>query len=170
MTDIVFTATARGKFSGNGITCQCAIGRGGMIAAAQKREGDGTTPLGKWRMKRVFYRPDRLDRPETALPVIPLAEHDGWCDAPDHPMYNRPVRLPFSASHERLWRDDHVYDLIVELTHNDDPIVAGLGSAVFFHLSRDDFRPTEGCVAIPQDYMLAVLNHATTESYLEMQY
>ncbi|MEM9571329.1 MAG: L,D-transpeptidase family protein [Pseudomonadota bacterium] len=170
MTDIVFTATARGKFSGGGITCQCAIGRGGIIGAAQKREGDGTTPLGKWRLKRVFYRPDRVARPETALPVTPLAEQDGWCDAPDHPLYNRPVKLPFPASHEKLWRDDAVYDLVVELSHNDDPIEPGLGSAVFFHLSHEDFRPTEGCVAIPRDYMVAVLQAATPNSYLEIQY
>ncbi|MEO1189666.1 MAG: L,D-transpeptidase family protein [Pseudomonadota bacterium] len=170
MTEILFTATARGKFSGGGITCQCALGRGGVIGAAQKREGDGTSPLGKWRMKRVFYRPDRVERPETVLPTIPLRELDGWCDAPEHPLYNRPVRLPFEASHERLWRNDHVYDLIVEIAHNDDPVEPYRGSAVFLHLSRDDFRPTEGCVAIPLDYMRAVLRIATAESYVQILY
>lgn len=170
MTEILFTATARGKFSGGGITCQCALGRGGVIGAAQKREGDGTSPLGKWRMKRVFYRPDRLVRPETDLPIVPLAEHDGWCDQPEHPLYNRPVRLPFEASHEKLWRDDHVYDLIVELSHNDAPVEPYRGSAVFFHLSHEDFRPTEGCVAIPLDYMNAVLKIATPESYVQILY
>lgn len=170
MTDIVFTATTRGKFSGGGVTCQCALGRGGVIHALQKREGDGTSPLGKWRMKRVFYRPDRMGRPDTRLPIVPLNEHDGWCDSANHPLYNRPVSLPFAASHERLWREDHVYDLVVELDHNDDPVVPGLGSAIFFHLSRDDFRPTEGCVAIPKDYMLAVLKQATTDSFVEILY
>ena len=170
MTEILFTATARGKFSGDGITCRCALGRGGVIGAAQKREGDGTSPLGKWRMKRVFYRPDRTPRPETTLPVVPLTPQDGWCDAPDHPLYNRPVRLPFGASHEHLWRDDHVYDLIVELSHNDDPVEPDRGSAVFFHLSHDDFRPTEGCVAIPLDYMRAFLRTATSESYIQILY
>lgn len=170
MTDIVFTATTRGKFSGGGVTCQCALGRGGVIPAMQKREGDGTSPLGKWRMKRVFYRPDRMARPDTRLPIVPLTEHDGWCDSAAHPLYNRPVSLPFAASHERLWREDHVYDLVVELDHNDDPVVPGLGSAIFLHLSRDDFRPTEGCVAIPKDYMLAVLKQATTDSFVEILY
>jgi len=170
VTNLVFTATARGKFSGGGITCQCALGRGGVIGAMQKREGDGTSPLGLWRMKQVYYRPDRLDRPETALPVTGLRDWDGWCDAPDHPLYNRPVRLPFPGSHEKLWREDHIYDIIVELSHNDDPVVPGLGSAVFFHLSREDFRPTQGCVAIPQDYMQTVLKQATPESYIEIQY
>ncbi|MEM9179048.1 MAG: L,D-transpeptidase family protein [Pseudomonadota bacterium] len=170
MTETLFTATARGKFSGDGITCQCALGRGGVIGAAQKREGDGTSPLGKWRMKRVFYRPDRVERPATTLSIVPLAPQDGWCDAPDHPLYNRPVRLPFEASHEKLWRDDHVYDLIVELSHNDDPVEPDRGSAVFFHLSHDDFRPTEGCVAIPLEYMRAVLKTATPESYIQILY
>ena len=157
MTDLTFTAGARGKFSGNGLTCQCALGRGGVVLADQKREGDGTSPQGVWRMKRVFYRPDRLARPETTLPVVALRETDGWCDAPEHPLYNRPVSLPFEASHEKLWRDDHVYDLIVELDHNSDPVVPALGSAVFFHLAHEDYRPTEGCVAISRDHMLQVL-------------
>ena len=157
MTDLTFTASARGKFSGNGLSCQCALGRGGVVLADQKREGDGTSPQGVWRMKRVFYRPDRLARPETTLPVVALRETDGWCDAPEHPLYNRPVSLPFEASHEKLWRDDHVYDLIVELDHNSDPVVPALGSAVFFHLAHEDYRPTEGCVAISRDHMLQVL-------------
>lgn len=169
MTEINFTASARGEFSGGDVKCQCVLGRSGVIEAAQKREGDGASPLGTWRLKRVFYRPDRLARPETSLPVIPLAKQDGWCDAPDHPLYNRPVTLPFDASHEKLWRDDHVYDLIVELSHNDDPVIAHLGSAVFLHLSHDDFRPTEGCVAIPRDQMQAVLRAASPESTIKIQ-
>ncbi|MEL7109468.1 MAG: hypothetical protein AAGL99_09380 [Pseudomonadota bacterium] len=85
-------------------------------------------------------------------------------------LYNRPVSLPFEASHEQLWREDHVYDLIVELAHNDDPVVSSLGSAVFFHLSHNDFRPTAGCVAIPQDYMLSVLEQADSNSFIEIRY
>lgn len=168
MTEIIFTAAARGAFFGGGTECRCALGRGGAIDAAQKREGDGASPLGVWRMKRVFYRPDRVSRPETNLPVIPLSAHDGWCDAPEHPLYNRPVTLPFEASHEKLWRDDHVYDVIVELSHNDDPVVPHLGSAVFMHLAHDDFRPTEGCVAVSQADMLSVLQLANHVSCVEI--
>jgi L,D-peptidoglycan transpeptidase YkuD (ErfK/YbiS/YcfS/YnhG family) len=141
-----------------------------VIGAAQKREGDGTSPQGTWRMKRVFYRPDRLPRPDTALPVVPLRENDGWCDAPDHRLYNRPVTLPFEASHETLWRDDHVYDLIVELDHNSDPVIASRGSAVFFHLAREDYRPTEGCVAISRQHMLQVLQNASPETSIEISF
>lgn len=170
MTDLIYTATARGKFSGGDLTCPCALGRGGVVSASQKREGDGASPLGKWRMKRVFYRPDRLARPDTELPVVPMTALDGWCDAPEHALYNRPVKLPFEASHEKLWRDDHAYDLIIELSHNDDPVVPGLGSAVFFHLAHSDFRPTEGCVAVALDYMLQILAQSTTETYVEITY
>ncbi|MEM6651985.1 MAG: L,D-transpeptidase family protein [Pseudomonadota bacterium] len=170
MTDGVYTATAKGKFFGDGITCQCALGRGGIVGALQKREGDGASPLGTWRMKRVFYRPDRLQRPQTALPIVPLAKQDGWCDAPDHPLYNRPVRLPFAASHERLWRDDHAYDLVVELAYNDGPILADRGSAIFFHLAHDDYRTTQGCVAIAKEHMLRVLERVSDASAIEIRY
>lgn len=170
MTPSLFTATAKGKFTGAGITCPCAIGRGGVLAAAQKREGDGTSPQGVWRLKRVLYRPDRLPRPDTALPVVPLKPSDGWCDDADHPLYNRPVTLPFAGSHEKLWREDHVYDLIVELDHNDHPIIPGLGSAVFFHLAHEDYRPTEGCVAVALEHMRAVLAAMSTESMLEISF
>lgn len=168
MSEKIFTATQRGKFSGQGLTFPCVLGRGGVIGAALKREGDGASPMGKWRMKRVFYRADRLARPQTALPVVPLTPNDGWCDSTDHPLYNRPVTRPFVASHEALWREDHAYDLIVELAHNDAPVVPGLGSAIFFHLSHDDQRPTQGCVAVERDHMLRVLHVADAQTYLEI--
>ena len=170
MTTALFTATAKGKFSGGDITCQCAIGKGGVVQAELKREGDGASPQGQWRMKRVFYRPDRLARPQTALPTVPLSATDGWCDAPDHPLYNRPVTLPFEPSHEKLWRDDHVYDLIVELAHNDAPVRPGFGSAVFFHLAHQDYRPTEGCVAISKADMLKTLERADASTLLEIRF
>ena len=168
MTETTYTATAAGEFTGSDISCRCALGRGGVIDASQKREGDGASPIGIWQMKRAFYRPDRLPRPETALPVIALKETDGWCDAATHPLYNRPVTLPFSSSHEKLWRDDHVYDVIVELSHNSDPIVPNLGSAVFFHLAREDFRPTEGCVAVSLEQMLKVLKTSSDKTSIKI--
>lgn len=170
MSDTLFTATARGKFSGLGITCRCAIGKGGIVGALQKREGDGASPLGAWAMKRVFYRADRLARPATGLPVVPLRETDGWCDDAGHRLYNRAVTLPFAASHEKLWREDHVYDLIVELGHNDNPVVPGLGSAIFFHLARPDYAPTEGCVAVAQEDMLAILAVSAPGTMLEISF
>jgi L,D-peptidoglycan transpeptidase YkuD (ErfK/YbiS/YcfS/YnhG family) len=155
-----FEATSRGLLRWNGLEVRCALGRGGVVPAGFKREGDGATPLGDWPMRQVFWRPDRLEKPVTQLPVIALRPDMGWCDDPAHPDYNRQVVLPFPASHERLWREDRVYDLIVELGYNDDPAIAGRGSAIFLHLARDNFDPTEGCVACSRDDLLALLRIA----------
>ena len=133
-----------------------ALGPGGVTS--NKREGDGATPIGGFALRRVLYRPDRLARPETDLPVAALRPEDGWCDDPDDAAYNRPVRLPYGASHERLWRDDGIYDVIVVLGHNDDPPVPGRGSAIFLHLARPGFVPTEGCVALTNSELLSVLS------------
>ena len=119
-----------------GRSWRCAIGVGGLRPEAEKREGDGATPIGCFALRRLVYRADRIARPETRLPVTTLLPEDGWCDAPGDPAYNRPVRLPYPARHERLWRDDEIYDVIVMLSHNDDPPVAGLGSAIFLHVAR----------------------------------
>jgi L,D-peptidoglycan transpeptidase YkuD (ErfK/YbiS/YcfS/YnhG family) len=145
---------------------RCAIGRSGL--AVKQREGDGITPVGRWPMRRVLFRADRLEQPATALPCREIAPEDGWCDDPADPAYNRPVRLPYAASHERLTREDHLYDLVVVLGHNDDPVVPGAGSAVFLHLAREDYGPTEGCVALPRPALLEVLHTARPGSAVEV--
>ena len=164
-----FVAFADGRFLLAGRTTRCALGKGGVVPAAAKREGDGASPAGTWPMRRVYFRPDRMDSPETALPVVALRPEDGWCDAPGDPLYNRPVTLPYPASHEKLWRDDHVYDLIVELGYNDDPPVNGHGSAIFMHLTRPDWSGTEGCVALSIEDLKDVLRLAGNESEIEIR-
>lgn len=155
---MLFQAHADGRFDLNGRTLRCAIGKAGAIAASDKREGDNKSPLGTWVMREVWYRPDVYpEGPRTALPVRATRPEDGWCDAPDDPNYNRPVVLPYPASAERMWRDDHVYDLVVILGHNDDPPVPGMGSAIFMHLARDGYPGTEGCVALERPDIEAVL-------------
>ena len=156
-----FEASSDGQLRWAGREARCALGRGGVQSVENKQEGDGATPLGHWPMRKVFYRPDRLTRPQTGLPVVALAPHMGWCDDPAHSQYNRLVDLPFPASHEKLWRDDHVYDLIVALGYNDAPAAAGKGSAIFLHLARPDFSPTEGCVASSLPDLLDLLRGAT---------
>ncbi|MGF6227013.1 L,D-peptidoglycan transpeptidase YkuD (ErfK/YbiS/YcfS/YnhG family) [Inquilinus ginsengisoli] len=133
----------------------CALGKGGV--RPDKREGDGATPTGRFPLRRVLYRPDRGPAPTTALPCAAIAPEDGWCDEPADPAYNRPVRLPHPARHERMWRDDALYDLVIVIGHNDDPPVAGLGSAVFVHLARPDWGPTDGCVALARADLLELL-------------
>jgi len=137
---------------------RAALGRAGV--GREKREGDGKTPVGSFPMRELLYRADRLARPKTALPTRALAPEDGWCDAPEDPRYNRLVRLPYAASHERLWRADALYDLIVPLGYNDDPVQPGLGSAIFLHVAAPEWTPTAGCVALARDDLLALLAEA----------
>jgi L,D-peptidoglycan transpeptidase YkuD (ErfK/YbiS/YcfS/YnhG family) len=148
---MLFPVFADGSMTLEGRRVRCAVGRGGLCAAAVKREGDGRTPAGLWPIRRLLWRPDRRGAPRSALPALPLAPDDGWCDDPLAADYNRPVRLPHSASAERLWREDGLYDVVAVLGYNDDPVVAGAGSAIFLHRVRPDFGPTEGCVALADE-------------------
>ncbi|WP_291749486.1 L,D-transpeptidase family protein [Bauldia sp.] len=147
----------RGMLVAGGLTVPCALGRGGI--ATRKREGDGVTPAGRFALLSVFFRPDRLRRPVTLLPVAPIRPDSGWCDDPADRRYNRPVRLPYPASHEELWRRDHLYDLVVVLDYNFLHPRRGAGSAIFFHLAAPGFRPTAGCVAVTEQAMQRILAH-----------
>lgn len=140
-----------------------------MKPAADKREGDGASPIGKWPVRRVYYRPDKASAPTTGLPVIALRPEDGWSDDPAEAFYNRLVPLPCPGSHERLWRADELYDLIVELCYNDDPVVAGRGSAIFMHVARPGYSPTEGCVALAEADLREVLKALGGGSVIEIR-
>lgn len=144
----------------------CALGRSGIIA--HKQEGDGATPAGSWPFRKLFYRKDRVNLPAIQLQTSEISEYGGWCDDPECPEYNQLVSLPFSGSHENMWRDDHMYDLVVPLGYNDAPPVAGLGSAIFFHLAHDDYRPTEGCIAVSLEDMRLILPMCGPETVMEI--
>ena len=154
--DLIVSASSEARWGE--LRYRCALGRGGLTA--EKREGDGATPIGAWPMRRLLYRADRMERPSTRLPFREITPDDGWCDDPADPAYNRPVRLPYPGRHERLWREDALYDLVVVLGHNDDPVVAGYGSAIFLHVARPDYAATEGCVALAHADLLRVLAEA----------
>ncbi len=124
---------------------RCALGRTGI--AVDKREGDGATPAGTLSLLRVLYRSDRVVPPDTDLALAALQPDDGWCDAPEDASYNLQVRLPHGASCEALWRDDRVYDLIVVTDFNAAPVAPLRGSAIFLHVARPGYAPTEGCIA-----------------------
>jgi L,D-peptidoglycan transpeptidase YkuD (ErfK/YbiS/YcfS/YnhG family) len=146
----------------NGRRLKCALGRAGI--SRRKREGDGASPAGSFLMRRLLYRPDREDRPLTGLPARAIAQTDGWCDDPADPAYNLPVDLPYKARAETLWREDRLYDLVVPLGYNDDPVRPGLGSAIFLHIAKDDYAPTEGCIALKRADLLAILAEASAQS------
>jgi L,D-peptidoglycan transpeptidase YkuD (ErfK/YbiS/YcfS/YnhG family) len=136
----------QGRLTAGNLRLRCALGKGGITT--RKREGDGATPVGTFALRKLWFRADRGGHPQCSLPMQATRRSDGWCDASGHRRYNRPVMLPFAQSHERLWRDDHVYDVVIEIGWNDRPAVPGRGSAIFFHLARPGYAPTEGCVAI----------------------
>lgn len=156
----------KGTLAFGPLTVACALGRAG--ATWRKREGDGATPRGSYRLVRVLYRADRIARPVTRLPVRPIRPDNGWCDDPGHARYNSPVRLPFAASHERLWRDDHLYDLVVILDHNQSPRIQGRGSAVFFHLAGPGYTPTAGCIAVRLSDMRRLLACANDDTVMRI--
>jgi L,D-peptidoglycan transpeptidase YkuD (ErfK/YbiS/YcfS/YnhG family) len=149
--------TAAGMLHAPSCSIACTIGRSGACRAEDKREGDGRTPLGTWPLRCILFRPGRAAPPPgLSLPWRWIGDDDGWSDDIADPAYNRPVRHPHPFSAEHLAREDGLYDVILVLGHNDTPPVPGLGSAIFLHCSIGG-KPTEGCVAIPKDALLALL-------------
>jgi len=134
---------------------RAAIGPAGI--AIKTGEGDNITPRGRFPVREIFYRADRVGAPRTALPSREIKPNDGWCDAPDDPNYNRLVKLPYPASAENMWRDDQLYDLLVVLGYNDDPVAPGKGSAIFLHMAKPGYLPTQGCVALAYGDLLAAI-------------
>jgi L,D-peptidoglycan transpeptidase YkuD (ErfK/YbiS/YcfS/YnhG family) len=145
----------RGWLTAGGRTVPVALGRKGI--RANKREGDGGTPKGTFRPLQLWWRADRFPRPHTFLPVRAIGPEDAWCEDPQSRHYNRPVRRKTTAGGDRLQRDDHLYDFIVEINHNSSPRISGRGSAVFLHLARENFGPTAGCVSMTKSAMLRLL-------------
>jgi L,D-peptidoglycan transpeptidase YkuD (ErfK/YbiS/YcfS/YnhG family) len=142
----------------------CALGKGGIKAL--KREGDGATPLGSMRLKNGWYRPDRVRVRAARLALSPISGRDGWCDAISDRNYNRPVLLPYPASHEKMERADHLYDLVIVLDFNLRPRRRGGGSAIFLHAARAGMTPTEGCVALPLPVLMRLLPHLSRGTVL----
>ncbi len=145
---------------------ECALGRTGVTT--DKHEGDGKTPIGTYALREVFYRADRLPRPETAIPVRELTPTTGWSEDPARDDYNTEITVPATgdapAGVDRMTRDDHVYDITVIIGYNDDPPVKGRGSAIFMHVARPGYTPTAGCVALSESDLRSVLKHVTPES------
>jgi L,D-peptidoglycan transpeptidase YkuD (ErfK/YbiS/YcfS/YnhG family) len=145
----------RGWLTVDGNIIPVSLGRGGI--KANKREGDGGTPRGTFQPLRLWWRADRHPRPRTFLPVRAIGLQDAWCEDRSNRHYNQPVRLDRDQAGDRLWRNDHLYDFVIELDHNTRPRVAGRGSAVFLHLARQNFSATAGCVAMTEASMLRLL-------------
>ncbi|MFD2204900.1 L,D-transpeptidase family protein [Kiloniella antarctica] len=155
-------------------TWACTIGKNGTIAAQNKIEGDGKTPIGKWAIQKVLYRADRISLTDRAvinqsLEIFPLSQRDGWCDEPEDPYYNQAVIIPYTSRFEYLWRDqENTYDLIAILNYNLDPIISGRGSAIFMHVAKPGLSPTEGCIALERNNLLELLSLVTSTSEINI--
>ena len=146
----------RGLLTAGSQTWPVALGRGGILA--DKREGDGATPRGRFRLLRLWWNPERGLRPATRLPVRRIAPNDAWCEDPTDRRYNRNIKMAAGEAGDRLRRQDHLYDLIMEISHNARPRMARRGSAVFIHVARPGLAPTAGCVAMPKPHLCRLLN------------
>ena len=162
MNDI--TVISKNELQFNGKIYRCSIGENGFTD--DKKEGDKKTPIGRFLLRECWYRSDRIAQPKTPLTTRIIKENDGWCDAPENEYYNKHIKLPFAASHEILWREDNIYDIIVPLGFNDEQIIKGGGSAIFFHLARPDYSPTLGCIAVSLEDMLEILAKFAAKSFL----
>jgi len=145
---------------------RCVVGAGGV--REDKVEGDAATPAGEFPLRRIYFRNDRLVLPKVRLPARPIGEHDGWCDDPHSPTYNRLVHIPNDSSHEKMWREDGLYDLLVVVGYNDDPPEGEWGSAIFLHIARDDMSPTRGCIAFARDDLLELVTLLGPETQLRV--
>jgi L,D-peptidoglycan transpeptidase YkuD (ErfK/YbiS/YcfS/YnhG family) len=145
---------------------RCVVGAGGV--REDKVEGDAATPAGEFPLRRLYFRNDRLILPKVRLPARPIGEHDGWCDDPHSPTYNRLVHIPNDSSHEKMWREDGLYDLLVVVGYNDDPPEGEWGSAIFLHIARDDMSPTRGCIAFARDDLLELVTLLGPETRVRM--
>lgn len=148
---------------------KASLGKEGVTDSSEKLEGDNKTPSGEFYIRYIFYRSDRLSAPVTKLKCYPLKETDGWCDDPNDVNYNKYINFPFAARAEKLCRDDNVYDIIAVLSHNESPVIKNRGSAVFFHIATDDYKPTEGCVAVSKQDMLFILENCQKEVILKVE-
>jgi L,D-peptidoglycan transpeptidase YkuD (ErfK/YbiS/YcfS/YnhG family) len=137
---------ARGWLVAGPFRIACALGPAGIVR--KKREGDGGTPAGRFRLLWGYFRPDRKRPPAGGPPLKAMRRDSGWCEDPSSARYNRPVRLPAKDCTDRMWREDNLYDLTFVLDQNFSRRAKGRGSAIFFHLARPNLTPTAGCVAI----------------------
>jgi L,D-peptidoglycan transpeptidase YkuD (ErfK/YbiS/YcfS/YnhG family) len=156
----------RGRLQAGNLVIPCALGRSGTTHA--KREGDGASPVGRFGLLQAFYRADHGPRPRTGLPLRRIGRNDGWSDDPRDRRYNQPVPLPCATSHETMWRNDHLYDVVIDIAWNRGPIICGRGSAIFLHLARPGFTPTEGCVAVDKSKIHRLLERIGPETRIEI--
>ena len=127
---------------------RCALGKAGI--KKKEKEGDNVTPKGIFKITSKYYRPDRIKNITTAVKKIKIKKNIGWCDDPDSHFYNQQISLPNKFGHEKLYRNDHLYDLILVINYNTNPIIKNKGSAIFIHIAKKNYQRTKGCIGRKQ--------------------
>ena len=135
---------------------KCAVGKRGI--RIKKKEGDLITPKGQFKIKRVLYRKDRIGCLNTKLKKTPIKKNMGWCDDPSSKFYNKLINFPFKFNAEKLYKRENIYDIILVLDFNMNPIRKNKGSAIFIHIAKKKFTPTKGCVAISKNVLKKILS------------
>ena len=135
---------------------RCSLGKNGVTK--NKVEGDKCTPSGIYRLKQVFYRADRIKKITTNLKKIIIKKNMGWCDDSSSKKYNQLIKIPNKFSHEKLYRKDHIYDIIVVLNYNMNPVIKNKGSAIFMHIAKKNYSKTLGCIGLKKNDLLEILN------------
>ncbi len=135
---------------------RCALGKAGI--GKKKKEGDNITPKGLYKIVKIYYRKDRIKKISSKFKLIKITKNIGWCDDPNSEKYNKIVNLPTKYSYEKLYRKDNVYDLILVLNYNMSPIIKNKGSAIFIHITKKKYQPTQGCVALKKNNLLKLIS------------
>ena len=156
---------------------RCQIGLGGLKKTIDKKEGDNTTPTGKWYLKSIYYRSDKVVRPKlkkkNILKINRITKNCGWCDDIDSHYYNKYITInnirTLNINYERLWRQDNAYDIVIETSHNTEPIIKNKGSAIFIHCSFENFRTTAGCVALKKRDLMFLIKNLNSEAYIQIK-
>ena len=148
-------------------TFPCAVGKNGITD--YKLEGDGCTPHGKYKIKQIYYRADRLGKLSLNIESFIIKQNDGWCDDPKSKFYNKFIEFPFSHSAEKLFREDNIYDIVCVIDYNINPVTSGKGSAIFLHIAHEDFRGTEGCIAVSLNHLLKIVPKINNETEIDIK-
>jgi len=134
---------------------RCTVGKAGI--ARKKQEGDTVTPKGTFKIVKIYYRKDRVKKISSKFIPIKITKNMGWCDDPNSKNYNRLIKLPTHYKHEKLHRKDNIYDLVVVLNYNMNPIIKNKGSAIFIHVAKKNYKKTAGCIALKKDHLIKLL-------------
>ena len=141
---------------------KCSVGKSGSIYL--KKEGDFATPKGLFKLGTIYYRKDRIESFKSSLKKKVIKKNLGWCNDPRSSMYNREIYFPYKYSAEKLYRQDNIYDIFINIKYNQSPIVKRKGSAIFLHLIKKKYKPTEGCVAISKEDFFKILPHINNKT------